>query len=50
MLPVSPVPPSQLLTAPESWSVLLLGPFTLGLAFVLLLITLKIGEDDDGTD
>jgi hypothetical protein len=48
MLPVSPVPPSPLLmTGPEAWSIVLLGPFTLGLAMVLLLVTLKIGDDDD---
>jgi len=48
MLPVSPVPPSPLLMSPqEAWSVMLLGPFALGLAMILLLITLKIGDDGD---
>jgi hypothetical protein len=35
------------MTEPEAWSIVLLGPFTLGLAMVLLLVTLKIGDEDD---
>ena len=48
MIPVPPVHPSPLLLSPEeAWSVVLLGPLALGMALVLLLITVRIGDDDD---
>lgn len=48
MIPVSPVHPSPLLrTDGDATALVVLGPLLLGFCFILLLVTMKIGDDDD---
>lgn len=48
VIPVSPVHPSPLLrTDGDATALVVLGPLLLGFCFILLLVTMKIGDDDD---